>query len=81
MYRDNNSNPWIVSRNQKDLISLKLQFYYEKVIVRKEIYIYLIYSKSVLKYAFEKETFQSPIKHIRVYSFQEQAENKKKPWQ
>ena len=64
MYRDNNSNPRIVSHNQKDLISLELQFHYDK-----EIYIYLIYSKSVLKYAFEKETFQSPIKHIRVYSF------------
>ena len=54
----NNSNPWIVSHNQKDLISLKLQFYYDIA----EIYIYLIYSKSVLKYAFEKETFQIPIK-------------------
>ena len=55
MYRDNNSNPWIVSRNEKDLIKLRLQFYYD-------IYIYLIYSKSLLKYEFKKETFQSPMK-------------------
>ena len=59
MYRDNNSNPWIVSRNEKDLIKLRLQFYYDKVIVRN---IYLINSKSLLKYEFKKETFQSPMK-------------------
>ena len=57
MYRDNNSNPWIVSRNQKDLISLKLQFYCNKVIVRnRNIYLFNVFDE------FKNETFQSPIK-------------------